>query len=105
MVKDDLDKIKKEAQTLKKRLLLSKTWLHDVKEETDAFKNNSEKYKETRFDDIVVKLQKNNNHVNRMKVRSERFNKKFGDSTRISTLQKIKDETKKIYEWSWKIHK
>ena len=30
-----------------------------------------------------------------MKVRSERLNKKFGDCTRISTLQKIKDETKK----------
>ena len=47
------------------------------------------------MDDIVVKLQKNNDNVNRMKVRSERLNKKFGDSTRISTLQKIKDETKK----------
>ena len=45
LVKDELHKIRKEAQLLKTKLLLSRNKLHDVKKETEAFKDESEKHK------------------------------------------------------------
>ena len=95
LVKDGLHKIRKEAQLLKNKLLLSRNKLHDVKKETEVFKDESEKRKKARINQIIAKLEKRGEKINQINVKSEKLLQKSNDSTKISKLQKLRDEVKK----------
>ena len=77
LVKHKLHMIRKEALLLKNKLLLSRNKIHDVKKETEVFKDESEKRKKVQ--------------INRFNVKS---NAKSNDSTKISKLQKLRDDAK-----------
>ena len=95
LVKDGLHKIRKEAQLLKNKLLLSRNELHDVKKETEVFKDDTEKRKKARINQIIAKLEKRGEKINQINVKSEKLLQKSNDSTKISKLQKLRDEVKK----------
>ena len=97
-VKDELHETKKEAQAIKNKLRHSKNELHDIKKDTEAFKDESEKRKKVRINQIIIKLKKRAEKANQLKVESKRLLEKLKDSTKISELQKLRDETKKYMD-------
>ena len=108
-VKDELHEIKKEAQAIKNKLRHSKNELNDIKKDTEAFKDESEKRKKVfndesekrkkvRINQIIIKLKKRAENANQLKVESKRLLEKLKDSTKISELQKLRDETKKYMD-------
>ena len=97
-VKDELHETKKEAQAIKNKLRHSKNELHDIKKDTEAFKDESEKRKKARINQIIIKLKKRAEKANQLKVESKRLLEKLKDSTKISELQKLRDETKKYMD-------
>ena len=95
LVKDELHKIRKEAQLLKTKLLLSRNKLHDVKKETEVFKDESEKHKKARINQAIAKLEKRSEKINQINAKSKKLLEKLNDSTKISKLKKLRNEAKK----------
>ena len=70
-------------------MLLSRNKLHDVKKETEVFKDESENCKKARINQITAKLEKRSEKINRIKAKSKKLLEKSNDSTKISKLQKL----------------
>ena len=90
LVKEELHKIRKEAQLLKNKLLFSKNKLHDAKKETEAFRDESEKRKKARINQIINNLEKHNKKTDQLNAKSKKLLEKSDGK-----LQKLRDETKK----------
>ena len=88
LVKDELHKIRKEAELLKNKLLLSRNKIQAVKKDTEVFKDESGKVR-----------------INQLNVKSNvKLNAKSNDSTKISKLQKLSDDAKQYEDKAKKIH-